>query len=102
MLGRETELIDKLDGMTQSKLKGLAAQRDHPNPTEQLSLLHERKSQDRQQGRYVADEDLHRTSCDTSPDTWESNTEANIVFSCSAEMCQLLSEITGTRAGCSV
>ena len=164
---RETEIIDKLDGMTQSKLKGLAAQRDQIETTlTQLNSCLYFMRESLKMGNKVdmlltkTYTEHHVKELTTSPDTWEPNTEANIVFSCSAEMvtgcgnygelalamldpskcyatgfglelaavgeksttilhaihsdktpceqiiksleCQLLSEITGTRAGCSV
>ena len=163
---RETELIGQLDGMTQSKLKGLAAQRDQIETTlTQLNscLYFMRESLktgnklDMLMMKMNMEEQVKELTTPFPPDTLEPNTEANIVFSSSEEMvtvcghmaldlldpskcyakgsglelavveekstsilhainsdkkpceqkiksleCQLLSEITGTRAGCSV
>ena len=166
---RETELIGQLDGMTQSKLKGLAAQRDQIETTlTQLNscLYFMRESLktgnklDMLMMKMNTEEQVKELTTPFPPDTLEPNTEANMVFSSSAEMvtacenyghmaldlldpskcyakgfgleltvvgekstsilhainsdkkpceqkikslkCQLLSEITGTRAGCSV
>ena len=166
---RETELIVQIDGMTQNKLKGLAAQRDQIETTlTQLNscLYFMRESLktgnklDMLMMKMNTEEQVQELTTPFPPDTLEPNTEANIVFSSSAEMvtacgnyghlaldllypskcyakgfglelavvgekstsilrainsdekpckqmiksleCQLLSEITGTRAGCSV
>ena len=166
---RETELIGQLDGMTQSKVKGLAAQRDQIETTlTQLNscLYFMRESLkagnklDMLMMKMNTEEQVKELTTPFPPDTLEPNTEANIVFSSSEEMvsacgnyghmaldlldpskcyakgfglelavvgekstsilhainsnekpceqkiksleCQLLSEITGTRAGCSV
>ena len=163
---RETELIGQLDGMTQSKLKGLAAQRDQIETTlTQLNSclyfmgesLKTGNKQDMLMMKMNTEEQVNEL---TTPFYLKPITEANIVFSSSAEMvtacgnyghfalalldpskcyakasglelavvgekstsilhainsdkkpceqkiksleCQLLSEITGTRAGCSV
>ena len=163
---RETELIGQLDEMTQSKLKGLATQRDQIETTlTQLnSCLYFMKESlktgnklDMLMMKMNTEEQVKELTTPFPPDTLKPNTEANIVFSSSAEMvtacgnhgdlalalldpskcytegfglvvgekstsilhainsdekpceqrikffeCQLLSEITGTRAGCSV
>ena len=166
---RETELIGQLDGMTQSKLKGLAAHRDQIETTlTQLNscLYFIRESLktgnklDMLMMKMNTEEQVKELTTSFPPDTLEPKREANIVFSSSAEMvtacknygqlalelldpskcyakgfgleiavvgekstsilhainsdekpceqkiksleCQLLSEITGTRAGCSV
>ena len=166
---RETELIGQLDGMTQSKLKGLAAQRDQIETTlTQLNscLYFMRESLktgnqlDMLMMKMNTEEQVKELTTPFPPDTLEPNTEANVLFSSSEEMvtacgnygylaldlldpskcyakgfglelavvgekstsilhainsddkpceqkiksleCQLLSEITGTRAGCSV
>ena len=63
LAARETELIGKLDRITQEKLKGLAVQkdqpRDHPGSTQQLSPLHGGEYEDRQRERFTLDEDKH-------------------------------------------
>ena len=163
---RETELIGQLDGMTQSKLKGLAAQRDQIETTlTQLNscLYFIRESLktgnklDMLMMKMNTEEQVKELTTPFPPDTLEPNTESNIAFSSSAEMvtacknyghlaldpskcyatgfglelavvgekstsilhainsdekpceqkiksleCLLFSEITGTRAGCSV
>ena len=163
---RETELIGQLDGMTQSKLKGLAAQRDQIETTLtqlnsclyfMIESLKTGNKLDMLMMKMNTEEQVKELTTPFPPDTLEPNTEANIAFSSSAEMvtacgdlalalldpskcyvkgfglelavvgekstsilhainsdekpceqkiksleCQLISEITGTRAGCSV
>ena len=166
---RETELIGQLDGMTQSKLKGLAAQRDQIETTlTQLNSclyfmgesLKTGNKLDMLMMKMNTEEQVKELTTPFPPDYLKPNTEANIAFSSSAEMvtacgnygylaldlldpskcyakgfglelavvgekstsilhainsdekpceqkiksleCQLLSEITGTKAGCSV
>ena len=92
---RETELIDQLDGMTQSKLKGLAAQRDQIETTlTQLNscLYFMRESLktgnklDMLMMKMNTEEQMKELITPFPPDTLEPNTEANIVFSSSEEM----------------
>ena len=91
---RETELIGQLDGMTQSKLKGLAAQRDQIETTlTQLNscLYFMRESLktgsklDMLMMKMNTEEQVKELTTPFPPDTFEPNTEANIVFSSSAE-----------------
>ena len=92
---RETELIGQLDGMTQSKLKGLAAQRDQIETTlTQLNscLYFMRESLktgnklDMLMMKMNTEEQVKELTTPFPPDTLKPNTEANIVFSSSAEM----------------
>ena len=92
---RETELIGQLDRMTQSKLKGLAAQRDQIETTlTQLNsyLYFMRESHktgnklDMLMMKMNTEEQVKELTTPFRPDTLEPNTEANIVFSSSAEM----------------
>ena len=92
---RETELIGQLDGMAQSKLKGLAAQRDQIETTlTQLNscLYFMRESLktgnklDMLMLKMNTEEQVKELTTPFPPETLEPNTEANIVFSSSAEM----------------
>ena len=98
LAARETELIGKLDRTTQEKLKGLAVQRDQLETTlAQLgSCLHFMRESVREGNE--GDSLLMKTNTvrqvkelttPFQPDTLKPNTEANIVFSASADMTAL-------------
>ena len=95
---RETQLIGKLDRMTQEKLKGLAVQRDQLETTlAQLgSCLHFMRESVRtgnERDSLVMKTNTVRQVKELTtpfqPDTLKPNTEADIVFSASADMTAL-------------
>ena len=95
---RETRLIGKLDRMTQEKLKGLAVQRDQLETTlAQLgSCLHFMRESVRtgnERDSLVMKTNTVRQvkelTTSFQPDTLKPNTEADIVFSASADMTAL-------------
>ena len=98
LAARETQLIGKLDRTTQEKLKGLAVQRDQLETTlAQLgSCLHFMRESVREGNE--GDSLLMKTNTvrqvkelatPFQPDTLKPNTEADIVFSASADMTAL-------------
>jgi len=92
---RETELISKLDQMTQVKLKGLSAQKDQIETTlaQLSSCLHFMKEslQPGNEGEVLmmktnTVEQVKELTTPFQPDTLKPNTEADIAFSAPADM----------------
>ena len=106
---RETELIGQLDQLTQSKLKGLAAQRDQIETTlaQLCSCLHFM----RESLKTVRERDVLTMKTNTvnqmkklrtpfQPDILEPNTEADMVFSALADMtaeCQNYGQVFSAK-----
>ena len=102
---RETELISQLDKMTQSKLKGLAAQKDQIETTlaQLCSCLHFMRESLKADSKVDAlmmksntMRQINELTTPFHPDILEPNTQANIVFSVptnATSLCQCYGQL---------